>query len=639
MTHCALCQRPVDSRVLAYVDELRPPVRRLVETTVAGWQAEAGICPSCALVYAQQAADQRHPTPLNVTTDPHTTFPYYHPAEESLLAQWERLPDYASWTGQGVTIAFLDSGFFPHPDLTTAQAQPDPRPDWAHLTPAQLRNHVEAAAPRLIDYVDLTGGQEARGLDHPALWDDSWLSWHGQMTTTVAAGNGLLSDGHFRGFAPQANVLPIRVGRGDGRIPEEDILAGFRWLLRDDNWERLGVRVVNVSVGGDFPQHWADNPLCLAAEELSRRGVLIAAAAGNSGARDLLAPAQAPSILTVGGYDDNNRRWSARHPDELGGLALYHHNFGDVYDGERTFFKPELLALARYLPAPLLPGTPTFREGHAIGRLRHTLLGGDTDHLGQLLAHWHRVMHVDDERLHVKQLLDAHYAGNDQADSVPEIWRGLRKRMNAHKWVHPFYQHVDGTSVAVAQVSAVAAQMFQANPHLTGEQVKAILLATATDMSLWPEDRRGAGLLQPVDAVAAALRAPGGVLTGYPRSASTLTESRLRKWMLQGTLSREDVVDLPDADGSIYHYFGFYAPSATMVSLLGAFNHWTPGVLPLRRMADGWWHLAVRLPAGDHPYRFWVSDRQGPTGRWCCDPENPHRVESGYRTAHSLTTT
>lgn len=47
-----------------------------------------------------------------------------------------------------------------------------------------------------------------------------------------------------------------KIGRGGGRIPEEDILRGLSWLLEDDRWQQYGVRVVNISVGGDFPEAW-----------------------------------------------------------------------------------------------------------------------------------------------------------------------------------------------------------------------------------------------------------------------------------------------------------------------------------------------------------------------------------------------
>jgi len=32
-------------------------------------------------------------------------------------------------------------------------------------------------------------------------------SWHGMMTSVVAAGNGYLSDQFYRGIAPEANVV------------------------------------------------------------------------------------------------------------------------------------------------------------------------------------------------------------------------------------------------------------------------------------------------------------------------------------------------------------------------------------------------------------------------------------------------
>lgn len=55
----------------------------------------------------QHFAAERNQHSLHTTTDPHTTFPYYHPAEEEVLSQPERLPDYHTITGVGVTMAFL----------------------------------------------------------------------------------------------------------------------------------------------------------------------------------------------------------------------------------------------------------------------------------------------------------------------------------------------------------------------------------------------------------------------------------------------------------------------------------------------------------------------------------------------------
>ncbi|MEI2420484.1 S8 family serine peptidase, partial [Arthrospira platensis SPKY2] len=121
------------------------------------------------------------------------------------------------------------------------------------------------------------------------------------------------------------------IGRFNGSIPESEILRGLRWLLRDRHWERYGVRVVNVSVGGDYPDPWWESETCLAVEHLAREGVLVVVAAGNSGRNSLLAPAQAPSALTVGGVDDANRPWRRDRMEDVNRLGLYHHNWGEVY--------------------------------------------------------------------------------------------------------------------------------------------------------------------------------------------------------------------------------------------------------------------------------------------------------------------
>ncbi len=636
MSTCARCGAAVDPRLLARLNEVRPTVKELIAADFPDWRTR-GLCPDCVDEYGAHFAAQRSATPLNTLTDPHTTFPYYHPAEETLLAQPQRLADYGSFGGAGVTIAFLDSGFYPHPDLLEAPLWPDEMPAWARLGNRELRTLLEHRKLRLVHYVDLTDGIEREGLHLASLWDAAGYSWHGQMTTTIAAGNGMLSGGLLRGFASKAGLLPIKVGQSSGRIPESAILAGLRWLLKDNNWRRYGVRVVNISVGGDAPINWEESELSLAAEQLSYHGVLVAAASGNSGRAELLPPAQSPSVLTVGGYDDRNRRWSLLAPDEIAGLGRYHHNFGKVTGLDGGMQKPEILGLAQFVPSPILPGTPTFREMHAIDALRRTLSGADDAHAHDLLDHWQRVMHVDDPRHPEHEELEAWAArfDSEEEQSLHEVWQALRKRMNAHKWVHPYYQHVDGTSVAVAQVSAVAAQMFQANPRLNGQQVKALLLATALAMPHWPREQRGEGILQPAAAVAAALRAPGGLLAQYPLSGAQFYEKSLRKWVFQGKVPRAAVYRT-GSKTNYFTYLGIYAPKARAVSLVGSFNNWTPEAAPLVSSSDGWWQIALELPPGDHRYRFWITSAAAPGGEWLCDPENPLRFESGYETPYSL---
>ena len=85
------------------------------------------------------------------------------------LARLDADPNY---TGKGVTIAFLDSGFYPHPDL------------------------VEPTN-RILAYKDLEDFNAEILLSTAA---DTW-QWHGTQTSVVASGNGRLSEGTYRGVA------------------------------------------------------------------------------------------------------------------------------------------------------------------------------------------------------------------------------------------------------------------------------------------------------------------------------------------------------------------------------------------------------------------------------------------------------
>jgi serine protease AprX len=343
---------------------------------------------------------------------------------------------------------------------------------------------------------------------------------------------------------------------------------------------------------------------------------LIVAAAGNSPVEHLLAPAQAPSILTVGGVDDQNRAVDPADPAEI---ALYHHGYGRVAGPHGLRQKPDLLAPAAWLAGPILPVSPIFREMHAIDRLRATLRASLDPAPDDLVAHWQRVMHgaADEDEV--------------TGEWMGDVWQAVRRRMNTHKWVHACYQHVDGTSVAAAVVSGVAAQMVQANPHLDAAALRAILCATALPLPHLPAEKRGAGLIQPAAAVAAALRAPGGRLAGLPHSGSVIPGNELQKWVDAGR------VPLRTTTGSKTTralYVGLDAPQARAVRLTGSFDGWRTDSIALERTDRGWWHAAVLLPPGDHLYRFWVEEKDG-SARWIGDPEHGLRAESGFAQAHS----
>jgi 1,4-alpha-glucan branching enzyme len=59
--------------------------------------------------------------------------------------------------------------------------------------------------------------------------------------------------------------------------------------------------------------------------------------------------------------------------------------------------------------------------------------------------------------------------------------------------------------------------------------------------------------------------------------------------------------------------FLFYRPNARRVHLVGDFNDWRIGELPMIREEKGYWRARMRLPAGEFKFRYcadgaWYTD-------------------------------
>ncbi len=348
-------------------------------------------------------------------------------------------------TGRGVVMAFIDSGFFPHPDLGD-----------------RVLVHVDATSGRIV---------EGRRFNRPR-----WYSWHGQMTTVIAAGDGCTSGGRYRGLACDAQLVLIKVTNNRGRIKDPDILRGMRWLI--DNQQRFNVKVLNIAVGGDGPSDDPDHPLHRAIRDLTAAGITVLAAAGNSGTRRIVPPASAADAITVGGIDDRNS------PDRSQ-WRPYHNNYGTAYDGSP---KPEITAPAAWIASPILPGSSMEREARWLAQLLEIAPGDE--------AAVRRILRKGYADLSIPRKLALH---PDEG-----LYAMLQDRINAHKLIDAHHQHVDGTSVAVAIASSVVAQLLEANPRLTPQDIKTILTGTATPLPGVPTECQGAGVIDAQRAAAAA---------------------------------------------------------------------------------------------------------------------------------------
>ena len=358
-----------------------------------------------------------------------------------------RLATNSEYTGRGITIAFIDSGFHAHPDLT------------------EPRNRV------LVHYDVRSDQTTARSCPPP---DAS--SWHGMMTSVVCAGNGHLSSGRYKGLAPDAEVVLLKAGTV-GRIAHHDIRRGIEWAIQ--HREAYAIRVLNISCGGDYEATYIDDPICRAVEEATRAGIVVVAAVGNAGwdaSHRVLPPASSPAAITVGGIDDAKDHTPGR-------VGMYHSSYGPTIDGLQ---KPEIVAQANWVVAPILPETPTSAQALLLDSLARA---ASDEEAKQLLLENPGV----DPELDAVVNRESYFLKN-----LVDIKRRDQKIVSGH------YKYVDGTSFAAPIVTAVVAQMLEANPQLAPYQVKKILVDTASRLPNVPVDRQGWGVINPAKAVAKA---------------------------------------------------------------------------------------------------------------------------------------
>src|SRR2546421_1158456 len=431
---CHVCGRKTHDRLVP-VHELHQDLKSIVEANAPAMMQLAQVCPHCVELFSR-AKNQldSHAAIFEQTS-------YVLPTPARMEAD-ER------FTGQGVTIAFLDSGFYAHADLT------------------KPRN-------RIVAYHNLFAAED----DLTALEQADVASWHGMMTSVVAAGNGYLSDGFYRGIAPDANLVLVKIGK-TGHIPERDIERGLRWVL--ENRKTYDVRIVNISAGGDFEVSYLNNSLCQLVEDAVREGLIVVCAVGNAGmapGHPVLPPACSPSAIAVGGLDDQNSLDRARR-------GMYRSSYGPTIDGLQ---KPEVIAPGIWVAAPILPKTPTAEEAELYSQLNSL---------------------SDDELRTVIELHEGVDKDLDEAATLPTplLRQLITIKLREGNVINEHYKYVDGTSFAAPIVSSIVACMLEANPRLTPPQSKRILIDTAERVHDIEVDRQGWGVVNARRAVEVALQ-------------------------------------------------------------------------------------------------------------------------------------
>lgn len=178
--------------------------------------------------------------------------------------------------GEGVNVAVLDTGIDKdHPDL-------------------------ESNIAGGINFV-----RKGRSVDTSA-WDDD--NGHGTHCAGIIA--ALKNEEGVVGVAPEASLYGVKVLGKNGSGWVSDIIAGLNWCVSVSSDK---MDIVNMSLGGDVDVQ----AFCDACEEAEDAGVVLVAAAGNSGGA-VIYPAAYDSVIAVAATDSDDTRpsWSC-YGDEI----------------------------------------------------------------------------------------------------------------------------------------------------------------------------------------------------------------------------------------------------------------------------------------------------------------------------------
>ncbi len=204
--------------------------------------------------------------------------------------------------GSGVNVAIIDTGISNHLDFCS------------------FRN-------RTICFKDFLN-------DEVEPYDDNG---HGTFVAGVLAGNGFASGKKYSGIAPNANIIMCKALDKNGETTSLTILNAMQWIY--ENKEKFNIRVVCMSFGSQPLD--ANDPLMLGAEALWNKGIVVVAAAGNSGPQksSIKSPGISGKIITVGALDDGrNNQDKIINKDNF--KTANFSSRGPAYN----FYKPDCLA-------------------------------------------------------------------------------------------------------------------------------------------------------------------------------------------------------------------------------------------------------------------------------------------------------
>ena len=281
------------------------------------------------------------PSGAATTYDP-ATDPYSMAATTAITgaqAWWD-----AGYTGKGVDVALIDTGVAPVEGLATSGKVIN-GPDLS----------LESQAPNLTN-LDTNGhGTFMAGL----------IAGH---DSDLAAPYSLAAPSAYRGIAPDARLVSLKVATADGGVDVSQVIAAIDWVVQHKNDNGMNIRVLNLSYGTNSLQSSLTDPLSYAVEQAWKHGIVVVAAAGNTGyqvsgnAPGIVDPAYNPFVIGVGGYDTAGT--DATSDDYVGDYSAS----GTNCSGSTPCKGPDFIAVGSHLQGLRVPNS-YIDANHPEGRL------------------------------------------------------------------------------------------------------------------------------------------------------------------------------------------------------------------------------------------------------------------------------
>ena len=185
-------------------------------------------------------------------------------------AVWDR-----GGTGKGVGVAVIDTGIYPHPDISE----------------------------KISAFKDFIGNKKKA-------YDDNG---HGTHVAGCVASSGSQSHSLYKGAAPGTSLIGVKVLDKNGFGNLSIVIRAIQWCISNKN--KLGIRVINLSVGSTAIQSYKEDALCQALEGAWQKGIVVCTAAGNDGPSpgSVTSPGIDPMLITVGAAENKNNLYSGKY--------------------------------------------------------------------------------------------------------------------------------------------------------------------------------------------------------------------------------------------------------------------------------------------------------------------------------------